>query len=102
MARIINNTVSPVLTLFVKVIHENGSETVKSFKVDDTVENFRYAHERKIKTISGRVAEIIPKIGNTKRVYTNAAKLMSYFKYDDSEMNILHHCSHLWPHKLGS
>lgn len=96
MARIINNTVSPVLTLFVKVIHENGSETVKSFKVDDTVENFRYAHERKIKTISGRVAEIIPKIGNTKRFYTNAAKLMSYFKYDVTPDTIVIDASEKW------
>ena len=96
MARIVNNTVTPVLTLFVKVIHENGAETVKTFKLDDTVDKFRYVHDKKIKSISGRVAEIVPKVGTVKRFYTNAAKLMSYFKWDVTPDTIVIDASEKW------
>lgn len=96
MARIVNNTVTPVLTLFVKVIHENGAETVKTLKLDDTVDKFRYVHDKKIKSISGRVAEIVPKVGTVKRFYTNAAKLMSYFKWDVTPDTIVIDASEKW------
>ena len=102
MARIVNNTVTPVLTLFVKVIHENGAETVKTFKLDDTVDNFRYVHDKKIKSISGRVAEIVPKVGSVKRFYTNAAKLMSYFKWDVTPDTIVIDSSEKWFSDLNS
>jgi len=82
MSRIVNNTITPFLTLFIKVIFEDGTDTMKTFTVNDKVTDFRYVCDKQIEKITGRVANIIPKINTVKRFYTNASKLRSYFEFD--------------------
>lgn len=97
MARIVNSTFTPILTLNVKVLHEDGSSTIKRLKVDDEVTNLRYVENKTIKKATGRVADLTYTIPNkkVKRYYTNPAKLRSYFEYDVTPDTIVIDCSTL-------
>lgn len=89
MARIVSNDVTPTIILNLNVIHTDGSIIEKHFSVDDMVGDLRYVHNKQISNISGRVAEITYKASKTKRLYSNIAKLRSYFGYDVEAESII-------------
>ena len=91
MYRIVNSVFTPILTLNVKVVREDGTFTVKKLKVDDEVADLRYVENKTIQKVSGRVASIgykLPK-KKVKRYYTNPSKLRSYFEFDVTPNNIV-------------
>ena len=61
MARVINKTFNVDFFANVRTTKADGSTLVRTFKVGDVVENLRYIENEELKTISGRVTNIICK-----------------------------------------
>lgn len=59
MARLINHTIESELTLNITTYKEDGNTLVKSVKVGDVVENLRYVENNSIKTVTGKITEIV-------------------------------------------
>ena len=82
MARNVNTTLVPKVTLHVLTHKTDGSILEKLFHVDDMVENLRYADNGKIHKVSGRISDVKFNVAKTKRLYTSVSKAKSWFRYD--------------------
>ncbi len=82
MARNVNTTITPTITLHVNVMKTDGSVVEREIKVEDMVTDLRYAANGQNNKVSGRVSNIGFKVARTKRLYTSVAKAKSWFKVD--------------------
>lgn len=82
MARNINTTITPTITLHVNVIKNDGSIVERKINIEDMVTDLRYAENGKNNKVSGRVSNIGFSVARTKRLYTSVAKARSWFKID--------------------
>lgn len=88
MARNVNTTIVPVITLHVLTRKKDESVVEKLINIEDMVENLRYAGDGKNNKITGRIADIAFKVAKTKRLYTSVTKAKSWFKYDVTPTDI--------------
>lgn len=82
MARIVNTTITPVITANIQTVMNDGSISNMSFKKDDILTDMRYIENKDIVKISGRVSRINYTILPTVRTYTELAKLRTNFASD--------------------
>lgn len=82
MARNVNTQITPMITLHVNVLKEDGSVVEREINIDDMVTDLRYAANGRNNKVSGRVSNIAYKVERTKRLYTSVAKAKSWFKVD--------------------
>ena len=82
MARNVNTTITPTITLHVNIIKNDGSVVEKKINIEDMVTDLRYAANGKNNKVSGRVSDIGFSVARTKRLYTNVLKAKSWFKID--------------------
>ena len=66
MARMIKNVKSMTLGVELATVFENGTKTIRPFKIGDVVENLRYVDNGEIVIVSGRITDL---------TYTMATKL---------------------------
>lgn len=93
MARIINSTFTPKITLIIQTLFENGS--ISEFKINegDIVTNLRYIENGKMYSITGKVTKINYTVTNKNRNYTQISSVKSYFDDDVKATSIIVDCS---------
>lgn len=82
MARIVNTTITPIITANIQTVMNDGSISNMSFKKDDILTDMRYIENKNIVKISGRVSRINYTILPTVRTYSELAKLRTNFATD--------------------
>lgn len=83
MARIVNSSTAPKLSLVIQTVLQNGSVLKKRLNPGDIVENLRYVENGEIKTVTkGRMIEVSAKFQKSIRKYNNPDTLRSYFAKD--------------------
>lgn len=82
MARNVNTTIVPKVSLHVLTTKKDGTVEEKLINIDDMVADLRYAGGGQNNKVSGRVSNIAFNVAKTKRLYTTVAKAKSWFRYD--------------------
>lgn len=88
MARNVNTTITPKITLHINVLKADGSVVEREINIEDMVTNLRYAANGKNNRVTGRVSDIGIKIARTKRLYSSVAKARSWFSVDVTPITI--------------
>lgn len=88
MARNVNTTIIPKITLHVLTRKKDDSVIERLINIEDMVTDLRYAEGGKNNKVTGRVSDIAFKIAKTKRLYTSVTKAKSWFRYDVTPTNI--------------
>ena len=80
MARLINNSVSPLVCAKIVTNLEDGSKLTKILRVGDMVENLRYIVNDEMKSVTGRITAITTTITRVSSV--NSKNVVDYFTKD--------------------
>lgn len=98
MARLVNNSVNPLICARIVTKFADGTSTEKLLKVGDMVENLRYVVNDEIKTVSGRISNITTTIKNVTAV--NLKNVNDYFAKDVQLKSIIVDCSEQYYSKV--